>query len=297
MSAHGARAAWSGWGVRPVAADGDRHGHEPSSKSFAQRCRRRALTCIRRPGAGGRGRPGVRPRKPPVGLFKLTTKSLLWRGLATNGPASWGCPPPVSTVLLVGRARLERVRVDPDALRAARLTAGYSQSQLARRMGVAEGHTVSGWERGRSGPLPAMIPRLAKVLGVRPEALLTLPQGGPTLHWLRLRAGLSIGAVAERASMSKTTYRRLELGEFIRLPDDGVIAALAGAMGVSATAVRGALRGTADLAKAKAKPSSPSPPPTPPLSDVVATGPGADARDPRDVHGADVPGAGTDPGR
>lgn len=149
----------------------------------------------------------------------------------------------------MGRSRLERVRIDPDALRAARLRAGYSQSQLARRLGVAEGHTISAWERGQSGPLPSMIPRLARALRVKPEALLTAPEGGPTLHWLRLRAGLSLDVVAARASISKTTYRRLELGEFIRLPDEGVVAALGGALGVSTTAVHGALRASAQEAR------------------------------------------------
>lgn len=53
-----------------------------------------------------------------------------------------------------------------EQLHRARVRRGWTQGDLARRLGVVEQQTVSRWERGVSRPRPEMISKLAQVLGI-----------------------------------------------------------------------------------------------------------------------------------
>jgi transcriptional regulator with XRE-family HTH domain len=135
--------------------------------------------------------------------------------------------------------------VDPRALRAARERAGLTQHQLARLIGVAGGERVSRWERGTSEPRPAILVRLAKVLGVEALDLLDVDVGAD-LRALRFAAGLSPAEVAANAHLSERTYVRWESGRWTRLPDDAQIDALASVLRASRTTLRAALELTRD---------------------------------------------------
>ena len=58
-----------------------------------------------------------------------------------------------------------------NAIRAARMAAGFSQCELARLMGTTPG-AVSQWENGRTRPGISKLTRLANVLSVTVEELL-----------------------------------------------------------------------------------------------------------------------------
>jgi transcriptional regulator with XRE-family HTH domain len=62
-------------------------------------------------------------------------------------------------------------------LRAARLRAGYSQAEVARKMGYTTAQFVSNWERGVSSPPMRALKKLAELYRVKAdeiyEALLT----------------------------------------------------------------------------------------------------------------------------
>lgn len=61
-------------------------------------------------------------------------------------------------------------------IRQARQRQGWTQTELARRMGVAEGQ-VNKWENGRVMPNPRNLERLGRTLGVPAETFL-LPDDG-----------------------------------------------------------------------------------------------------------------------
>jgi transcriptional regulator with XRE-family HTH domain len=101
--------------------------------------------------------------------------------------------------------------IDVEALRAARESAGLTQSQLARIMDVAGGERVSQWERGEARPRsPKLLAAVARAIGVPARSLLVEPSDGLTLRWLRFAAGLSLEEVAEQIHFSWTALRRLE---------------------------------------------------------------------------------------
>lgn len=131
--------------------------------------------------------------------------------------------------------------VDPRALRAGRERAGLTQHELARLIGVAGGERVSRWERGASAPRPDVLLRIATILDVRPGDLLTPVVGNPDLRRLRVLAGLSARAVAERTHMSIPTYARWESGNFDRMPAIASLEMLARVLGVSPGEVAAAL--------------------------------------------------------
>lgn len=110
-------------------------------------------------------------------------------------------------------------------------------------MGVAGGERVSRWELGTSEPRPEILIRLAKVLKLRAMELLDV-ESGPDLRALRFAVGLSPGEVAAAALVSKRTYVRLESGRWSRMPDQGQLESLAGALKVAEPALRDALART-----------------------------------------------------
>lgn len=55
-----------------------------------------------------------------------------------------------------------------------RLRLGYSQDELARKLGVASGAIVSNWETGRSLPRVQAIPKLARILNIEASELAQL---------------------------------------------------------------------------------------------------------------------------
>lgn len=132
--------------------------------------------------------------------------------------------------------------VDPASLRAARISAGLTQHQLARRIGVAGGERVSRWERGASVPRPEILLRIAKACGVGAVSLLVPVAGDHDLRRLRLLAGVSAPEVAQVAHVSLATYVRWEAGETDRLPTDATLAALGSVLGVTSAQVAAGLQ-------------------------------------------------------
>ena len=120
-----------------------------------------------------------------------------------------------------------RSGIDSRALRSAREEAGLTQSQLARRIGVAGGERVSRWELGADQPRPELLVKMAEVLDVRPRELIRFESSVPDLRALRLAAGLDAYEVATAIHMSLPTYRKWEQGRWRRLPAKGAIDALA----------------------------------------------------------------------
>ena len=62
--------------------------------------------------------------------------------------------------------------MNPAALTAIRIYAGFSQAELARRSGVSQGH-ISELERGDKNAGPRTIKKLAEALAVPMGALMT----------------------------------------------------------------------------------------------------------------------------
>jgi transcriptional regulator with XRE-family HTH domain len=141
--------------------------------------------------------------------------------------------------------------VDCAALREARRRAGLTQHELARLAGVAGGERVSRWELGTAEPRPAVVVKVAEVLGVQVDELL-LPADGPaSLRRLRFRAGMSMRELAEHAQVSLATMKRWEAGDVERPPNAASLRAVADALCVPVEDVGRVLRRT-----------SPAPPPT-----------------------------------
>jgi transcriptional regulator with XRE-family HTH domain len=134
--------------------------------------------------------------------------------------------------------------LDPAALRNARIRAGLTQSQLARRIDVAGGERVSQWELGEVAPRPEVLGRVADALGVSVPSLLTTPTSQPDLRTLRLEAALSAAQVAARAHLTTPTYLRWETGRFKRMPSPQDIHCIAEVLGVTAQEVETALQRT-----------------------------------------------------
>lgn len=131
--------------------------------------------------------------------------------------------------------------VDPRALRDARVKAGLTQHELARLIGVAGGERVSRWERGASAPRPEVLSRIAVVVNVTSNELLTAASGEADLRRMRVVAGLSARAVARGAHMSLPTYARWEAGRIDRMPPTAALAAVAMVLNVSVEEVKTAV--------------------------------------------------------
>ena len=130
--------------------------------------------------------------------------------------------------------------VVPEALRVARLSAGLTQHELARLIGVAGGERISRWELGTSAPRPEMLHRLAQALNVGAADLLE-PGCPADLRRLRTFAGLSARTLAVRAHMSAPTYIRWESGRTKRPPSRQVLKPLAKALNVTVEDVEAAI--------------------------------------------------------
>jgi transcriptional regulator with XRE-family HTH domain len=145
------------------------------------------------------------------------------------------------------RFRAVTASVDPAALRAARQRAGLTQHRVARELDVAGGEAVARWERGASEPRPAILRRLAELLGVAPGDLLRRDGGRIDLRYLRLAVGLESAAVAEQLHVSVATYLRWERGAWTVTPGEATVAGLAEAFGVGDSVVAAALAHTRAL--------------------------------------------------
>ena len=60
-----------------------------------------------------------------------------------------------------------------DTLKTLRLKKGFTQGDLAEKLGVTT-PTVSSWERGNSSPYPKYVPMLAKILRTSEDTILLL---------------------------------------------------------------------------------------------------------------------------
>lgn len=69
-------------------------------------------------------------------------------------------------------------KINPEALRAMRLLAGYSVAAFAAQLGTTPGH-ISNIEAGRRGASPALAKQMADVLRVPVAALLSIPATTP----------------------------------------------------------------------------------------------------------------------
>ena len=128
--------------------------------------------------------------------------------------------------------------VDPAALRRAREAAGLPRSQVARALGLAGAEPVYRWERGTHSPSPDLLPRMGQLYGVEVETL--LHEGPPTLHRLRVAAGVTVTVAAEAVGVSVGTLRRWERGLTLSGPNDAAAQMLADLFGVSLSTVKAA---------------------------------------------------------
>src|ERR1035437_8816688 len=101
--------------------------------------------------------------------------------------------------------------------------------------------TASSCARGAGMTRAELLPPLAAALGLTPADLLVPDLIGSDLRRLRFLAGLSSTELAEAIHLSKVTLTRWEAGHLERLPVSGTLRALAGALGVTAPAVRQAM--------------------------------------------------------
>ena len=97
-----------------------------------------------------------------------------------------------------------------DVLARARLTAGLSQRALAAAINIADEDRVGFWERGEARPQARVVPMLAAVLNLDPQALLSGRSDQPDLTRLRVACGLNLKDMAARTGLPITSYHRLE---------------------------------------------------------------------------------------
>jgi transcriptional regulator with XRE-family HTH domain len=109
-------------------------------------------------------------------------------------------------------------RFSADALRDARLVAGYSRAELGQRVGVSAA-SVKAWETGARAPKTSTQAQLAQVLGLGFD---DLEQPGPAdaadLRRLRESLGWTQAQAAQRLGLSASALKRVEAGE--ELPPD-----------------------------------------------------------------------------
>ncbi len=137
----------------------------------------------------------------------------------------------------------------PTRLRQCRTERGLTLEQLATGA-VSEGArgldptAISHYEGGRRQPDVTLIGPLARALGVTNADLLE-PVGDLTLRYLRERAGLSQGQVADDLGIKTAAYSKLELGQTLRVSPDRV-SELTRVFGVDQATVLDALRNSQD---------------------------------------------------
>lgn len=137
--------------------------------------------------------------------------------------------------------RYARVPLDVGRLRELRLAKGWSQHELSVHVGVQGAPAVSAWETGASVPHPRTLVRLAQVLGVESSDLLERKSERVTFAELRVASGLSRRGLAASTSVSLTTIRRWEAGDFKSVPPARMLEPVAAALGVPMPRVLDAL--------------------------------------------------------
>lgn len=148
-----------------------------------------------------------------------TVPSDAWRGGGSvAGPAFLG-------------ARLEDARQE----------ASLSRTALGQRVGVSP-ERIRLWVLGLEQPLPRFVPQLAEAVRLSPWDLIDADSAEPRVADLRVVAGKTLKEVALAASLSYTTYYRLEQGIGMQRIDEEVMQALADALSVGPSDVAGALR-------------------------------------------------------
>ncbi|MBX5455110.1 MAG: helix-turn-helix domain-containing protein [Acidobacteriia bacterium] len=108
------------------------------------------------------------------------------------------------------RTKTSRASTPGERIRQARLERGMTQEELAERVGVSRS-AVAQWETDRAGQVGAHLTRIAQVLGVGAEYLLSGTQEsarGDELALLRLYRACS----AEDRALLLQTARRLAKG-------------------------------------------------------------------------------------
>ena len=148
--------------------------------------------------------------------------------------------------------------IDSRALRMARVAAGLTQSDLARKVGVVGGERVWRWEHGRSQPRPDLLVRLAEALDLNPRQLVRPASAVPDLRALRLAAGLDAYEVVLAIHLSLPTYRKWEQGRWRRLPDRTTLEALARTFKVSRAEVERAFRAAQNQLRERTEPPASS---------------------------------------
>lgn len=143
----------------------------------------------------------------------------------------------------------------PAALLEARQRAGLTQLQLARLAENAASHQAAGllqsadektetarrirtwdsriraWERGIDAPSAPYIPTLARLLDLAPLSLFDVDPAEPSFTALRLAAGLTLQALADRTGLPYTSLHRMVRG--VTPIPAGTAGRLAAALGVT----------------------------------------------------------------
>jgi transcriptional regulator with XRE-family HTH domain len=108
-----------------------------------------------------------------------------------------------------------------ERLKRARLSQGFTQAELANRIGVSQG-TIANWERGAVRPgLPRHREELERILGLSPHAGFQaeaderegLGAFGAWLSKTRLAKKMSVPELAQRAGISAVVIYNLEQGK------------------------------------------------------------------------------------
>lgn len=135
--------------------------------------------------------------------------------------------------------------LDAVALRSARHAKGWTQTQLSDAVAVARADRVSAWELGQATPHPHQLRSLATALNVPITSLLQpVPEERRDLRRLRIEAGLSAVELADQIHVALPTLKRWEGGGVRGLASRAPVDALAGALGIGAAEVYGALQRT-----------------------------------------------------
>jgi transcriptional regulator with XRE-family HTH domain len=90
------------------------------------------------------------------------------------------------------------------AIQRARFTLGMTQRDLAKKLGLRRGYTVSRWEGGRHAPMKSLHKRVAALLGVAPA-----PHGANVLRALGLERTSEVASL--RTALAEAVNRHADL--------------------------------------------------------------------------------------
>lgn len=125
----------------------------------------------------------------------------------------------------------------PDALRQARLDAGYSQAEIARVAKVGVG-TVRRWEQGESSPQVDLLARVVEILGVTIADVVKVPVDERFPGDWRVLLGLTQPQLGAKAGITTQIVSCVERG-VISLSDN-VAEKLSAALEISEAELRAA---------------------------------------------------------